>query len=172
MRCEVCGHRIVGKPYRATIEGAKMIVCGNCVKLSSASWKLPSPQRVKRPVRPSLPKIVMKKQPPEPTEELELVGDFRLRVKRGREKLGLSHKDLGRKIGEKVSLLRKIESGKMTPDHKLASKLEYTLRVKLLAPLSEPKVPSTHLPQLRKVTLGEVAHVKKKTEVTKEREQA
>ncbi len=25
VRCEVCGHRIMGKPYKATIEGAKMI---------------------------------------------------------------------------------------------------------------------------------------------------
>jgi hypothetical protein len=45
--------------------------------------------------------------------------------------------------------------------------------VKLLVPLSEPKVPSTRLLQPPKVTLGEVAHVKKKkTEVTEERERA
>ncbi|NIW12437.1 MAG: TIGR00270 family protein [Candidatus Thorarchaeota archaeon] len=173
MRCEVCGRRIVGKPYRATIEGAKMIVCGNCVKLSSTSWELPPPRRVKRLVKPSSPKIMRKRQPQEPTQELELVGDFSSRVRQGREKLGLSHEDLGRKIGEKVSVLRKIESGKMTPDHKLASKLEHTLRVKLLVPLSEPKVPSTRLSQPREVTLEEVAHVKKrKTEATEEREQS
>jgi len=162
VQCEVCGNRIVGKSYRATIEGAKMIVCGNCVKLSSASWELPPPQRMKRLVKPSPPKIITKKQPPEPAQELELVDNFGLRVRQGREKLGLSHENLGRKIGEKVSVLRKIESGKMIPDHKLASKLEHALRVKLLVPPSEPKVPSTHLLQPRKVTLGEVALVKKK----------
>jgi len=163
----------VGKPYGATIEGAKMIVCGNCVKLSSTSWELPPPKRVKRLAKPSPPKIMTKKQPPEPVQELELVDNFSLRVRQGREKLGLSHEDLGRKIGEKVSVLRKIESGKMTPDHKLASKLEHTLRVKLLAPLSELKVSSTHLLQPREVTLGEVAHVKKrKMEVTEERERS
>ena len=150
-----------------------MIVCGNCVKLSSASWELPPPQRVKRLVKPSSPRVIVKRQPPEPTQELELVDNFSLRVRQGREKLGLSHKDLGRKIGEKVSVLRKIESGKMIPDHKLASKLEHTLRVKLLVSLSKPKVPSTHLLQPREVTLGEVAHVKKrKTEVNEEREQS
>lgn len=163
----------MGKPYRATIEGAKMIVCGKCVKLSSASWELPSPQRVKRLFKPSPLKISGKKQPPEPAEELELVDDFRLRVRQGREKLGLSHKDLGKKIREKVSVLRKIESGKMTPDRELARKLEHTLRVKLLVPLAEPKVPSKHLLQPHEVTLEEVAHVKKKkTEVTAERERS
>ena len=149
-----------------------MIVCRKCVKLSSASWEPPLPQRVKRPVKLSLSKIRKKRQPQEPTQELELVGDFSLRVRQARENLGLSHEDLGRKIGEKVSVLRKIESGKMTPDHKVASKLEYTLKVKLLAPLSEPKVPSTHLPRPHKTTLGEVARVKKKTEATEERERS
>jgi putative transcription factor len=86
--------------------------------------------------------------------------------------MGLSHKYLGKKIGEKVSVLRKIESGKMTPDHKLAAKLEHTLRVKLLVPLSEPKTPSARLSTLSEVTLGDVVSVKKKkTEVTEEREQ-
>ena len=171
MQCEVCGHRIVGKSYRATIEGAKMIVCGKCAKLSSASWEPQFPRPVKRPAKLSPSKIKKKRQPPEPTQELELVGDVSLRVRQGREELGLSHEDLGRKLGEKVSVLRKIESGKMTPDHKLASKLEYTLKVKLLAPLSEPKVPSTRLLRPHETTLGEVARVKKKKmEATEERE--
>jgi len=148
-----------------------MIVCGNCVKLSSASWELPPSQRMKRLVKPPQPKTILKRQPLETTPELDLVDDFRLRVRHGRERLGLSHKDLGRKIGEKVSILRKIESGKIVPDNKLANKLEHTLRVKLLVPLSEPKVPSTRLSQPREVTLGEIAYMKKrKTEVTVERE--
>jgi putative transcription factor len=167
VQCEVCGRRIIGKSYRETIEGAKMIVCRNCAELGSGSWKLPSPQRVKRPIRPSPPKIAVKRQPSEPTQELELVSDFSLRVRQGRKQSGLSQEDLGRKIREKVSLLRKIESGKMTPDHKLASRLEHTLRVKLLVPLSEPKVPSTRPSRPRGATLGEVARVKKKkAEVT------
>ncbi|NIR86649.1 TIGR00270 family protein [Candidatus Bathyarchaeota archaeon] len=171
MRCEVCGRRIVGKPHRAKIEGAKMIVCENCVKLSSTSWELPPPQRMKRLVKPPS-KTIMKRPPPEPTPELELVSDFRLRVRQGREKLGMSHEDLGRKIREKVSVLRKIESGKMTPDHQLARKLEHTLRVKLLVPILEPKVSSTRSLQLREATLGEMAHIRKKTEATEERERS
>ena len=107
------------------------------------------------------------------TEALELVDKFGLRIRRAREKLELSHKDLGRKIGEKVSVLRKIESGKMTPDHRLAEKLQHALRVKLLVPPSEPKVPSAVLSQPRGITLGEVVRLKKrKTEVNTERKQS
>lgn len=172
MRCEVCGRRIVGKPYKAVIEGAKMIVCGECVKLGSIYWeaKPPPPQRMKRIAKP-LPKISIKKAPPTITESLELVDDFSSRVRQAREKLGLSHKDLGRKIGEKISVLRKIETGKMTPNHKLANKLEHTLKVRLLVPPSEPKLPSIGLTPPREVTLGEIAHIKrKKMEVAEERE--
>jgi len=171
LHCEVCGRQILGKPYKAVIEGAKMVVCGNCVKLASAYWEERPQRRVKRTAKP-LPRISVsgKKQSPAIAEALELVDDFSLRIRRAREGMELSHEDLGRKIGEKVSVLRKIESGKMTPDHRLAEKLQHALRVKLLVPPSEPKAPSIVLSQPRGITLGEVALLKKrKTEVNKER---
>jgi len=171
VNCEVCGRQIMGKPYRAVIEGAKMVVCGNCAKLGSAYWEEKPQRRVKRIAKP-LPRISVsrKKQPPALTEALELVDDFSLRIRRAREGKGLSHEDLGKKIGEKVSVLRKIESGKMTPDHMLAEKLQHALRIKLLVPPTEPKVPSGALSHPREATLGDVARLKKrKTEETEER---
>jgi len=150
-----------------------MIVCAKCAKLGSVYQEVGPQRRVKRVAKPrpgiSIPRT---KYPPTPTEALELVDDFGLRIRRAREELELSHEDLGRKIGEKVSVLRKVESGKMTPDHRLSEKLEHVLRVKLLVPPSEPKAPSTALSQPREITLGEVVHLKKrKTEVTEERKQ-
>lgn len=148
-----------------------MIVCGKCAKLGSISWEMRTPRRVKKLAKPKppLPRTPKKRQPTKLAEELELVNNFSSRVRQGREKMELSHEDLGKKIGEKVSVLRKIESGKMTPDHKLATKLEHTLRVKLLAPPSEPKTPSARLSTPSEVTLGDVVRVKKKkTAVTEE----
>ena len=148
-----------------------MIVCGKCAKLGSISWEMQPPRRVKKLAKPKSPLTMTpkKRQAPKLAEEVELVKDFSSRVRQGREKMELSHEDLGKKIGEKVSVLRKIESGKMAPDHKLAAKLEHTLKVKLLVPLSEPKTSSARLSTLRKVTLGDVVSVKKKkTEVTEE----
>jgi len=173
VQCEVCGRQIVGKPYKAIIEGAKMIVCGECAKLGSVYWEERPQRRVKRVAKPP-PKISIsgKKQPPALAEALELVDDFSPRIRRAREGLELSHEDLGRKIREKVSVLRKIESGKMTPDFMLAEKLEHALKIKLLVPPSEPKAPSVALSQPREITLGEVVRLKeRKMEVAKERKQ-
>ncbi len=174
MQCEVCGHRIAGKTYRRIIEGAKMIVCNECAKLGSRSWQAKSQRHVKRILKPQ-PKLYIsrKKQPPTVNETLELIGNFGLQVRRAREKLELSHEDLGKKIGEKVSVLRKIESGKMTPNLILAEKLEHALKIKLLVHPSEPKAPSIALSQPREITLGQLVHLKeKKTEVAKERKQS
>jgi len=151
-----------------------MIVCGECAKLGSGYWE-DKPQRRPKTIMKPQPKlsILRKKQRPTVPETLELVGDFGLRVRRAREGLELSHEDLGRKIGEKVSVLRKIESGKMTPDLMLAGKLEHALKIKLLVPPSEPKAPSAALSQPREITLGDVVRLKeRKTEVNKERKQS
>ena len=174
MQCEVCGRQIVGKTYRRIIEGAKMIVCNDCAKLGSGYWQAKSQRHAKRISKPQ-PKLLIsrKKQLPTLNENLELIGNFSLQVRRAREKLEISHEDLGKKIGEKVSVLRKIESGKMTPDLTLAEKLEHELKIKLLVPPSEPKVQSIALPQPREITLGQLVRLKeKKTEVPKERKQS
>jgi len=170
MRCEVCGRRIIGPPYKAMIEGAKMLVCGECAKLGSVYWEAKTEPRLKK-VAKRLPTSVLppRKQPPlSVAENIELVDDFGTKVRQAREQMGLSHQDLGKKISEKVSVLRKIESGKMTPDNLLAEKLQHALRIKLLAPLSEPKVPSKVLASRpASPTLGDIAQVKKDKEKRK-----
>ncbi len=74
----------------------------------------------------------------------------------------LTHEDLGKKINEKVSVLRKIEGEKMTPDNLLTEKLQHALRIKLLVPVFEPKVPSKALASRpASPTLGDIVQVKK-----------
>lgn len=168
MRCEVCGRRIIGSPYKAMIEGAKMLVCGECVKLGSVSWEAKAEPRLKK-VAKRLPTLVLptRKQPSITVEgNLELTDDFGLKVRQAREKLGLSHEDLGKKISEKVSVLRKIEGGKMTPDNLLVEKLQHALRIKLLMPVSEPQIPKKALasPHSAARTLGDIAQVRKEKE--------
>ena len=165
MRCEVCGRRIVGKPFKTMIEGAKMLVCNDCAKLGSIYWEEKTEPRLKKMAkRLPTPMLPTRKQPTIKVEEsLDLIEEFSSKIRQARERLGLSHEDLGRKISEKVSVLRKIESGKMTPDQRLAEKLQHALRIKLLAEISEPKVPSKGLAAPKPVTLGDIAQLKKKT---------
>jgi putative transcription factor len=173
LHCEVCGSRIRGTPYRAMIEGAKLTVCGECAKLGSILWEAKSEPRLKKIAkRLPQPMLAARKKPVKLQETLELVEDFSSRVRQAREKLGLSQEDLGRKLNEKVSVLRKVESGKMTPDHRLAEKLERALRIKLLVPFSEPKVSPEILSRPPEVTLGDLVDVKKgKTEASEGRKQ-
>jgi putative transcription factor len=164
MRCEVCGRKIIGPPFKAMIEGAKMMVCSNCARLGAVYWEAKTEPKLKKVAR-RLPQPVLapRKQPPiSVAETLELVVNFGGKVRQAREKMGLSHGDLGKKISEKVSVLRKIESGKMTPDNILVEKLQHALRIKLLVPVTEPKVPSKTLAAKPvTATLGEIAQVRK-----------
>jgi putative transcription factor len=162
LQCEVCGRHITGKPYKAIIEKARLVVCGDCAKLGSISWEFkPSEEPVKRVKAPKRvtpkAKAASKAQSPlEPT--LELTEGFGTCIRQAREARGLTHEDLGRKINEKVSVLKKLESQKMIPDNKLAEKLQYALKIKLLVPVKKEKLPKGFLTAApsKTITLGDL----------------
>ncbi|MEM3725667.1 MAG: multiprotein bridging factor aMBF1 [Candidatus Bathyarchaeia archaeon] len=182
MRCEVCGRKIHGKPYRVLIEGAKLLVCGECSKHGKIIWE---EEPKLKPLTPKpkaalpLTQIQSKKTSANTVVDtnLELVEDFGLKVKQAREKLGLSHEELGKRLNEKVSVLKKIETGKMKPDNALATKLEHALKIKLLVPAAEEKIPKATVPKpaSRELTLGDLIQLNKKDkekEETAERKQS
>ncbi|MEM3700287.1 MAG: multiprotein bridging factor aMBF1 [Candidatus Bathyarchaeia archaeon] len=168
MRCEVCGTKIFGKPYRVIIEGAKLTVCSRCSKHGTIVWEeepKPKSATIKTKAIPKPTKMKSQKVPETTVEtSLELVENFHTKIRQARERLGLSHEDLGKKINEKVSLLKKIETGKMTPDNRLATKLEHVLKVKLLVPPLEEKALPTKIPQptSRELTLGDIIQLNRK----------
>lgn len=177
MRCEVCGREIYGKSYRVMIEGAKLTVCGKCAKLGTIIWEETKPKTPMPSAKAPTRRLTLKtKKPPQAAVEsvLELVEDFDVKIRHARRKLGLSHKELGKKISEKVSVLKKIETGKMTPDNRLATKLEHTLKIKLLVQASEEKVPKANIkPVSRELTLGDLIQLdKKKVEEKTKRKQS
>ncbi|MEM2385642.1 MAG: multiprotein bridging factor aMBF1 [Candidatus Bathyarchaeia archaeon] len=175
MRCEVCGGRIHGKPVKALIEGARLTVCSKCAKhgtiileepkTPSLSPPTPKPKAKPReaaPPKPS-PAVVGVGMQRAGGASLELVDDYDVRVRQAREKMGLTHEELGKKINEKVSVLKKIETRKIKPDDKLAAKLEHALRIKLLVPASEDKVPAVTVPKQpsRSLTIGDLIQLGK-----------
>lgn len=173
MRCEVCGRKIYGKPHKAIIEGAKLTVCGKCAEhgkiLQKEEKNKPKTYRKSKPK----PRKTRRRKTTQLSVEgtLELVDDFDVKIRQAREKQGLSQIDLGRKIKEKVSVLKKLETGKMPPDNQLAKKLEHTLNIKLLVPASEKKVPKTEIPssRSRERTLGDLIKLNKKMGEKKKR---
>ncbi len=163
MYCEVCGSEIVGKPARSLVEGATLIVCQQCSSLGTAlpgfperklrTGKATAVQSHTRTPIESLPKAV---------EESDLVEDYPEIVKEGREKLGLSQTELAFKAKEKLTVIQKIELGKILPTMRLTKELEHVLRVKLLAPREELEVSTVPVRQAgpRELTLGDIALVK------------
>jgi putative transcription factor len=167
LRCEVCGSKIRGRPYTVIIEGARLTVCTECSKHGKIVVEEAKPK-----IAPLKPKTmhphltVPSKKPSKTTVETaqELVENFDSKIRQARERLGISHEELGKKISEKVSLLRKLETGKMKPDNVLAVKLEHALKIKLLAPASEEKIPQAKIPNTltRELTLGDLIQLNKK----------
>jgi len=177
MQCEVCGREIFGKQYKAIIEGAIMLVCSECAQYGTRYWEAetkpkPKIKSILSPKPKTLAPLATSRTAKE--ETLELVATYPKRIRQAREKLGLTHEELGRKINERVSLLKKIETGKMTPTQRLAEKLEHVLKIKLLAPTTEPKIPQKTLAAKPKqeITLGDLIKIEKKAEETEERRQS
>lgn len=172
MRCEVCGRKIHGKPVKALIEGAQLTVCGECAKHGIITWEEPEKPSPLLPKPEAKPKKVAIPKPPIAAGvgtqragevSLELVEDYDVKVRQAREKMGLTHEELGKKINEKVSVLKKIETRKIKPDNRLAAKLEHALRIKLLVPASEDKVPALTVSKQpsRPLTLGDLVQLDK-----------
>ena len=99
----------------------------------------------------------------------EVTEDYANTIRAAREKLVLTHEELGKRINEKASVLRNLEVGKMAPNNQLASKLEHMLKIKLLVPISEEKV--TPLPHSanQELTLGDLIEFDKDEEAASKR---
>jgi len=166
MNCDICGREIVGQPFRVMVEGAKMLVCRHCQKLGEPYKEAPVPPRSVTAARlvPLPPGVLPRKAPELPREmgEFDLAEDIAERVRKYRAKLGISQDELAKLVKEKLSVIQKIETGKMTPDTKLCRELEHVLRVKLLVPHAEAEaLPKTKAPA--SVTLGDIVRVKEKS---------
>ena len=131
MECEICGKPVSEtNPTRAKIEGSVVVVCKECAKLGTIQKAPPKPkfQKNKRRKKSTQQKKTYRND--EPTEEL--IEDYNTAVRNARESKNWSREDLGKKINERVSVINRIESGKMTPDNKLTKKLDYLKKLMML----------------------------------------
>lgn len=163
MECEICGKEVPeNNPIKAKIEGSVMVVCKECSKLGKIQKAPPKPKFRKKDKqkRPATTRNRSYSRQDEPSEEL--IEDFEMEVRKARESKDWSREVLGKKINERVSVITRIETGKMTPDVKLTKKLEKALDIKLLE-----KVDSIDLNQFTNSssgerTLGNIMKIKRK----------
>jgi putative transcription factor len=167
LRCEVCGRKIHGPPTRALIEGARLTVCIECSKHGKVIYEEEVDVRQRVPHKPLTPVSFVPRKPAKAKVDTtrEIVEDYDVQIRQARESLGLSHEELGKRIKEKASVLSKLETGKMTPNNQLVTKLEHVLKIKLLVPVTEEKI-SQGFPKSpnRGTTLGDLIKLNKKGE--------
>ena len=135
MECEICGRQVSDNPKRAKIEGSVMIVCDECAKLGKIQKAPPKPKFRKSNKPKKNKKTRQNYSKDEPKEEL--IEDFNIKIRKARESKNLSREELGQKIYEKVSVINRIESGKMIPDIRLTKKLENALNITLIENVEE-----------------------------------
>ncbi len=123
MKCELCGATIHGRAQMVEVDGAILHVCDRCARFGKKV--VPSPQP---PARRSVPAA----RGPMFDENLVVTEDYHVLIKRAREALGLTQEELGRKLGEKTSVISKLETGKLKPSIPLARKIEHVLKIKIL----------------------------------------
>ena len=163
MECEICGKPVPeNNPIRAKIEGSVMVVCKECSKLGTVQKAPPKPKYVKqnKGKKPANTRKRNYSRNDEPSEEL--IEDFSFEVRKAREAKDWSREDLGRKINERVSVITRIETGKMTPDTKLTKKLEKALNIKLLEKVENVDLNQFINSSSGERTLGNVMKIKRK----------
>ncbi len=163
MECEICGKPVPEhNPIRAKIEGSVMVVCKECSKLGTIQKAPPKPKFRQQPKgkKQNTTRNRNYSRRDEPTEEL--VEDFAIEIRKARESRNWSREDLGKKINERVSVITRIETGKMTPDTKLTKKLEKALNIKLLEKINTVDLNQFVNSSSGERTLGNIMKIKRK----------
>ncbi len=101
---------------------------------------------------------------PRGMEESDVAEDYSNLVRSHRMKMGLSQEELAKRVKERLTVIQKIETGKIAPDSKLCRELEHELRIKLLVP--RKAIPAPKMAAPAEVTLGDIIRVKEKQKPT------
>jgi len=125
---------------RKVIEGAKLTVCYKCAGFGSADWNnRPAVTTMTgKPFVISAPKPrPAADRPPrldavEAIEQTEFIEDYGAQIRKARQRLGLSEKDLAKKMQEKESVVKKLENESIVPDVKLLQKIKTHLGLNLI----------------------------------------
>ncbi|MBU7042611.1 MAG: TIGR00270 family protein [Theionarchaea archaeon] len=148
MICEICGRAIKGKGKEIYVEQAVLRVCNNCVRYGT-------PVKSRPQVKKRTSGFSAKQS------DFEIREDYPEIVRKAREKIQLTQKDLAQKINEKESVIHRIETGHMRPSRKLARKLEGALDIHLLEKIEEHQI-TQRRNRSDELTIGDIIRIKKK----------
>jgi putative transcription factor len=189
--CEMCGAPIEGRAYTIVVEGVEMVVCERCYRRYMARaakaradeplrLRVTGPRRAEPRREPAAPRASPGPSAPSAkpasrpaprrrrsgsglggVEKYEVVEDYAQRVRRARERLGLTQKELALKVRVSEKVIKRIEAGTLVPPIDLARRLERVLGVKLLEPVAEEyEEPTGGKGEDFYLTLGDIAELR------------
>jgi putative transcription factor len=156
------------------VDGAKLLVCERCRRFGVEVKKKPS-KRITPPVKTvtDIPLKLQKPTRPRPARartltteisEYELAEDYPQRIRTARESCKLTQGEFAQKIGEKLSIVQKLETGKIRPSDTIVEKIDRLLRINLRTPVEEDMTSHHYQKANVDLTIGDIAKpmVKKK----------
>jgi len=152
MPCEMCGK--AESFFRIVVEGTELIVCDACKKFGKLVGK------VKTEPYLTPKKSVVKK---DVVEEV-VVNDYGKKMKSARESFGKTQDEFAQFVGEKVSIIRKIEAQQFEPSLDMAKKFERLLKIKLVESVNTSQESEKQSKQKKNdyFTIGDMIQVKKR----------
>ena len=164
MSCEICGKKIIDRPNRIMVEGLQLMACHKC---SGHGEKIKFDIEKIRSVVPKRSKIESRTKKTssgkyfDNLENLEVIEDYSGKIKEGREKIGISQEDLAKYLKEKLSVVQKIETGKIIPSIKLSREIEHILKIKLLSAPKKEIENKSQIESSSALTIGDIIQLKK-----------
>lgn len=134
-----------------------MTVCPRCARFGTSEW---TPSKPRSPAKKTRPRSEV-----EAAESLELVEDYGTKIRKARQSMKMTVEELGMKIGEKTSVIKKLEKEELTPDRRLVSKLRNALRIDLLFAGNAQPAPRLVQPS-RGRTIGDIIRLRQGSEET------
>ncbi len=149
--CEMCGTE-QDRLRTVSVEGTRLGLCDRCSRFGEEI----QPAKTRPATLPGAPRTRPRTRTDRPVREPEydLAPDFPDRLRRAREAFGWKREELARRINEKLSVLEKLEKGRMRPPDALVAKLERVLKIRPRERVEEGEAPR-HT-EARPLTLGDL----------------
>lgn len=150
LECEICG--AAGADKKAEVEGTELRVCEKCASLGDVKESHPRNKKAKAEKD--------SRSPPKFEEDSEKVlkRNYGKLVRKGRKEEDFTIEEFAKKLGEKASVIKRIEKEDLKPDKELSKKIEDSLDLELFTEFEGGTEGEES--KSEKITIGDVAEVK------------
>jgi len=125
--CDMCGRST--ETAKALVEGVQMDVCKECSRFGKL---IRAPDVKKVLAENKFNRMNNRSKKPEDEMVESVIDDYSARIRKSRERMGLTQEEFAKMINERESVVQKMETNQYKPPLNLARKLERILQIKLI----------------------------------------